>query len=427
MTAAVTRAERPYDPADISSLDFWSGTAKDREKVFAELRAHRPISWHRPVKNGLFEDPNDQGFWAVVRHADLVEVTRRPGDFLSGEGILFESMPKELLDAGQGFIAMDPPRHTKIRRLLASAFTPKQLARIDEHIVANARRIVDDIADKGEIDFVAEVAALVPMHNICDMVGIPEEHRRTVAYESQFPDGWRDPRLLQGAEPLARVAQAILTVHGIAMELVEARRRKPEDDLVTAMVQAEVDGERLTDEEISSIFFLLIIAGNDTTRQSTSHGLKALTDFPDQRAWLMEDLDGRMPMAVEEIVRWATPIMTFRRTAAHDTELGGHHITEGDKVIMFYSSANMDTEVFDRPEQLNLSRSPNKHVAFGGGGIHHCLGAQLARRQLNATFRELLTRLPDIHVVGEPELGTGNFFHTVMSMTAEFTPEKSKA
>lgn len=427
MTAILTRAERPYDPADISSATFWAGTAKDREKVFAELRANRPISWHRPVKNGLFEDPNDQGFWAVVRHADLVEVTRRPGDFLSGEGIMFESMPKELLDAGQGFIAMDPPRHTKIRRLVASAFTPKQLARIDDHIVDNARRIVDDIADKGEINFVSDVAALVPMHNICDMVGIPEEHRRTIAYESQFPDGWRDPRLLQGAEPLARVAQAILTVHGIAMGLVEARRSKPENDLVTALVQAEVDGERLSDEEISSIFFLLIIAGNDTTRQSISHGMKALSDFPEQRAWLMEDLDARLPIAVEEIIRWATPIMTFRRTAARDTELGGHHITEGDKVILFYSSANMDTEVFDHPEQLNLSRSPNKHVAFGGGGIHHCLGAQLARRQINATFRELLTRLPDIHTVGEPELGNGNFFHTVMSMTAQFTPEKSKA
>ena len=421
---AYARAERPYDPADLSSGEFWGGTWRDREKTFAELRAERPISWHRPVHNGLFEDPNDQGFWAVVRHEDLVEVTRRPADFLSGEGILFESMPKELLDAGQGFIAMDPPRHTKLRRLLAAAFTPKQLARIDDHIVGNARRIVDDIAGKGEIDFVTDVAALVPMHNICDMMGIPEEHRRTIAYESQFPDGWRDPRLLQGVEPLTRVAQAIMTVHGIAMELVEERRRKPGDDLVSALVQAEVDGERLTDDEIRAIFFLLIIAGNDTTRQSTSHGMKALTDFPEQRAWLMEDLQGRMPMAVEEIVRWATPIMTFRRTAAHDTELGGHLITKGDKVIMFYSSANMDTEVFEHPEQLNLSRSPNKHVAFGGGGIHHCLGAQLARRQLSATFTELLTRLPDIHTVGEPELGTGNFFHTVMHMRAEFTPEK---
>ena len=424
MTSVLARAERPYDPADISSLEFWSGTAKDREKVFAELRANRPISWHRPVKNGMFEDPNDQGFWAVVRHADLVEVTRRPGDFLSGKGITFESLPLEVLDAAQGFIAMDPPRHTKIRRLMAAAFTPKQLARIDDHIVANSRRIVDDIAAKGEVDFVKEVAALVPMNNICDMVGIPEEHRRTVAYESQFADGWRDPRLLQGAEPLARVFQTVTTVHGIAHELIAARRSKPENDLMTAMVQAEVDGERLTDDDIASIFALLIIAGNDTTRQSIAHGLKALTDFPEQRAWLMEDLDGRMTMAIEEIIRWATPIMTFRRTAAHDTELGGHHITEGDKVIMFYSSANMDTEVFDHPEQLILSRHPNKHVAFGGGGIHHCLGAQLARRQLAATFRELLTRLPDIHVVGEPELGTGNFFHTVMSMTAEFTPEK---
>ncbi len=432
MTApAYTRADRPYDPADVSSHEFWASTAADRERTFAELRANRPISWHRPVANGLFADPNDQGFWAVVRHADLVEVTRRPGDFLSGEGIAFESLPKEILDAAQGFIAMDPPRHTKIRRLMAAAFTPKQLARIDDHIVANARRVVDDAIEQGsatgEIDFVKDVAALVPMHNICDMMGIPEQHRRTIAYESQFPDGWRDPRLLQGAEPLARIAQAIATVHAIAMELIEARRRTPENDLVTAMVQAEVDGERLSDEEISSIFFLLIIAGNDTTRQSISHGMKALTDFGDQRAWLMEDLDGRMPMAVEEIIRWATPIMTFRRTAAHDTELGGQHITQGDKVIMFYSSANRDTEVFDHPEQLILSRHPNKHVAFGGGGIHHCLGAQLARRQIAATFRELLIRLPDIRVVGEPELGNGNFFHTVMSMQAQFTPENAGA
>lgn len=432
MTApAYTRAERPYDPADISSLEFWSGTAKDREKVFAELRANRPISWHRPVKNGMFEDPNDQGFWAVVRHADLVEVTRRPGDFLSGKGITFESIPPELLDAAQGFIAMDPPRHTKIRRLLASAFTPRQLDRIDTHIVANARRIVDDAIEKGgatgEINFVNQVAALVPMHNICDMVGIPEEHRRTVAYESQFADGWRDPRLLQGAEPLARLFQTITTVRAIADELIQERRRAPQDDLMTSLVQAEVDGERLTDDEISSFFVLLIIAGNDTTRQSIAHGMKALTDFPDQRAWLMEDLDGRMTMAVEEIIRWATPIMTFRRTAAHDTELGGQHITVGDKVIMFYSSANMDTEVFDHPEQLILSRHPNKHVAFGGGGIHHCLGAQLARRQIAATFRELLTRLPDIRVVGEPELGNGNFFHTVMSMNAQFTPDTAGA
>lgn len=423
MTSTLTRTQRPYDPADLSSLEFWSGTAVDRERVFAELRAERPVSWHRPVANGLFIDPNDQGFWAVVRHADLVEVTKRHQDFLSGEGIVFESMPQELLDAGQGFIAMDPPRHSKVRRLLVSAFTPRQMARIADRIEANAKRIVDDIADRGEIDFVAEVSALVPMDNICDMVGIPEEHRRTVAHESQFAGGWRDEDLMQGADPMTRLFEAVVTMRTLAGELVAARRADPQDDLLTALVQAEFDGEKLTDDEIISFFGLLMIAGNDTTRQSTSHGMKALTDYPDQRAWLAADLPGRMPAAVEEIVRWATPIMTFRRTAARDCELGGQQITAGDKVVMFYASANWDPEVFDQPEVFDLSRSPNRHVSFGGGGIHHCLGNQLARRQLAAIFTELLTRLPDIAVVGEPTYSNGNFFHGVNKMTARFTPE----
>ena len=424
--AAIPREQRPYDPADLSSLAFWSSTAAEREEVFAELRRERPVSWHRPVDNGLFEDPNDQGFWAVVRHADLVEVTKRHEDFLSGQGIVFESMPQELLDAGQGFIAMDPPRHTKVRKLLASAFTPRQMRRISERIEANARRIVDDIAQRGEVDFVAEVSALLPMHNICDMVGIPEEYRRTVAHEAQFAGGWRDPDLMQGAEPLTRLFQAAVTMREIAAELIAARRAEPADDLLTALVQAEVDGERLTDDEIISFFGLLMIAGNDTTRQSTSHGMKALTDFPEQRAWLLEDLHGRMPTAVEEIVRWATPIMTFRRTAARDCQLGDAEITAGDKVVMFYASANWDDTVIDAPERFDLSRSPNRHVSFGGGGIHHCLGNQLARMQLAAMFTELLSRLPDIEVVGEPVYGNGNFFNAINSMMVRFTPEVSR-
>jgi len=228
-------------------------------------------------------------------------------------------------------------------------------------------------------------------------------------------------------EPLTRLVQSTHTVRGIAQELITERRAEPQDDLLTALVQAEVDGERLTDDEIVSFFGLLMIAGNDTTRQSTSHGMKALTDYPDQRAWLVEDLDGRMGCAVEEIVRWASPIMTFRRTAARDTELNGARITEGDKVVMFYASANWDETVFEHPERLDLSRSPNPHVSFGGGGIHHCLGNQLARRQLAAIFRELLTRLPDIEVVGEPVLSNGNFFHGVNRMQVRFTPERRAA
>lgn len=333
-TAPTKRADRPYDEADLSSHKFWSTTAAEREKTFAVLRAERPISWHRPVEDALIEDPNDQGFWAVVRHADLIEVTKRHDDFLSGEGIVFESMPQELLDAAQGFIAMDPPRHTKIRRLLSSAFTPKQIGRINDQIRGNAKRVVDDIASRGEVDFVPECAALLPMHNICDMMGIPEEIRKEVAFEAQFAGAWNDPELMGDQEVLPRLFQAMSFLREVAGDLITKRREHPEKDLLTNLVQAEVDGEKLTDDDIISFFGLLTVAGNDTTRQSTSHAMKALTDFPEQRAWLMEDFDGRIKGAVEEFVRWATPIMTFRRTASRDCELGGQQITEGDKVIM---------------------------------------------------------------------------------------------
>ncbi len=424
MTASAVA--RPYDLADVSSHAFWAGTAADRERTFAELRRERPISWHPPAADPLFVDPDDQGFWAVVRHADLVEVTRRPEDFVSGEGVVFDSMPKELLDAGQGFIAMDPPRHTQIRRLLVSAFTPRQMARFNGHIVDNARRVVDDIAQQGEVDFVARVAALVPLHNICDMVGFPMADRMTILRAAEFVGGWRDSEVMQGLDPLPRMLEATVTVFGLSARQIAERRSRPEDDLLTALVQAEVDGQRLTDEEIASFLNLLLIAGTDTTRQSTSHGMRALTDFPDQRAWLLADLPGRLPSAVEEIVRWSTPIMTFRRTAARDCELRGQRIRAGEKVVMFYASANWDEEVFDHPELLDLSRSPNPHISFGGGGIHHCLGNQLARRQLAALFAELLTRLPDIHVVGEPVTSSSNFFHGINRMTVRFTPEAAR-
>jgi len=423
-TVAHPRDTRPYDPADISSRAFWSQTAAEREKTYAVLRAKRPVSWHQPVEDMLMKDPNDQGFWAVVRHADLVEVTKRHEDFISGEGIVMESMPQELLDAGQGFIAMDPPRHTKIRRLLSSAFTPKQIRRINDQIEANARRIVDGIAAKGEVDFVPEVAALVPMHNICDMMGIDEADRSKMAYEAQFAGAWNDPELMGDQEPLGRLFEAMLYLGELAGRYIAERRRNPGEDLLSNLVQAEVDGERLTDDEIISFFGLLTIAGNDTTRQSTSHAMKALTDFPEQRAWLMEDLDGRLKGAVEEMVRWATPIMTFRRTASRDCELNGQQITQGDKVVMFYASANWDTEVFEAPERFDLSRNPNPHVSFGGGGIHHCLGNQLARQQLAAIYRELLTRLPDIEVSGEPSYTVSTFFHGVNHLPVRFTPQR---
>lgn len=423
-TSSERRLARPYDDTDLSSNAFWSSTAAEREQTFAALRASNPVSWHRPVEHLLIEDPNDQGFWAVMSHAGLVEVTKRHDDFLSGEGIVMESLPQELLDAGQGFIAMDPPRHTKVRRLLSAAFTPKQITRINEQIRANAKRVVDDLAPKGEADFVPDCAALLPMHNICDMMGVPEDVRRELADEARYAGGWSDPELMGDQEPLPRLFESMLFQREVAADLIAKRRDHPEKDLLTNLVEAEVDGEKLTDDEIISFFGLLTIAGNDTTRQSTSHAMKALTDFPDQRAWLMDDFDARITTAVEEIVRWATPIMTFRRTAARDCELAGKQITQGDKVVLFYASANWDTDVFTDPGTFDLSRNPNPHVSFGGGGIHHCLGNQLARQQLAALFDELLHRLPDIEVCGPPTYTVSTFFHGVNHLPVRFTPAR---
>ena len=208
-------------------------------------------------------------------------------------------------------------------------------------------------------------------------------------------------------------------IHQVAFGLAADRRENPGDDLFSGLVNAEVDGDRLTDADIAAFFVLLAVAGNDTTRQTTSHALKALTDFRDQRAWLLEDFDNRIGGAVEEFIRWATPVMTFRRTAAKDVEIGGQAISAGEKVVMFYSSGNFDTEVFEHPERLDLGRSPNPHVGFGGGGVHFCLGAHVARAQLRAIIGELLHQLPDIQA-GEPAYVPGNFIHGIRSMPCTF-------
>ena len=430
MTISGTRTasgnpDRAYDGADLSSQGFWSTTTADeREETFALLRRERPVTWHRPFEDQLLDDPDDFGFWAVVTYADLKEVTRRHEDFLSGPGILMESLPAEFTEAGQSIIAMDPPRHTLMRRLVSTAFTPKQMRRIEHRIGENARIVVDNLFAKAEaapdgvVDFVAECAALLPMHNICDIMGVPHGERERAAHEASVGVAWNDPEVTGATreERLGRMFEAFTYLHTMATTAVAERRKQPEDDLLTALAEAEVEGEQLTDHEIGSFFVLLNVAGNDTTRQSTSLGLKALCDFPDQRAWLLDDLEGRVQTAMEELVRWATPIMTFRRTAAHDTELHGQEITAGDKLVMFYSSANRDETAIDRPNELDLSRKPNPHISFGGGGIHQCLGNQLARYQLRALFTELLTRAPKIAYVDEPVIAPSNFFHQVKRM-----------
>jgi cytochrome P450 len=419
MTATAATA-RAYDPIDLSSRAFWSTTAQERERSFAELRAERPVSWHPPVEDALMTDPDDPGYWALTRREDIVAVSRNNEVFLSGKGVIFENVPEELLEASQSFLAMDPPRHTFLRKLVSAAFTPRQVRRIEDSIQANAKTIVEELKAAGSgADFVEHCAKELPIRTLSDMVGIPESDRQRVELAADATVSWADPVFLAGRNPLEVLLEAQMTIHQVAFALAAERREHPGDDLFSSLVTAEVDGDRLADADIAAFFVLLSVAANDTTRQTTSHALKALTDFPDQRAWLLEDFDNRIGGAIEEFIRWASPVMTFRRTAATDFEVGGQTIRAGEKVVMFYPSGNWDTEVFEHPERLDLSRSPNPHVGFGGGGVHFCLGAHVARAQLRAIFGELLRQLPDIQA-GEPVYVPGNFIHGIRSMPCTF-------
>jgi cytochrome P450 len=421
MTVATgVSGRRSYDPIDLSSRAFWSTTAAERERSFAVLRAERPVSWHAPVEDSLMPDPDDPGYWAVTRRADIVAVSRNNEVFLSGRGVLFENVPEELLEASQSFLAMDPPRHTKLRKVVSAAFTPRQVRRIEDSIKSNAKTIVEELRAAGSrADFVDLCAKQLPIRTLSDMVGIPESERERVAHAADALVSWADPVYLAGRNPLEVLVENQIYLHQVAGTLAAERRERPGDDLFSGLVNAEVDGDRLSDADVSAFFVLLAVAGNDTTRQTASHAMRALTEFPEQRAWLREDFENRIGTAIEEFVRWATPVMTFRRTAATDVELGGERIRAGEKVVMFYPSGNWDEAAFDHPDRFDLSRNPNPHVGFGGGGVHFCLGAHVARAQLRALFGELLAQLPEIQA-GEPAYVPGNFIHAIRSMPVTF-------
>jgi cytochrome P450 len=413
-------SSRAYDAIDLSSIAFWSTTAAERERSFAVLRAERPVSWHAPIEESLMHDPNDHGYWAVTRRSDIAAVSRNSEVFLSGNGVMFENVPVELLEAAQSFLAMDPPRHTKLRKVVSAAFTPRQVRRIEDSIKSNAKTIVEELRAAGSgADFVDHCAKELPIRTLSDMVGIPESERQKVAHAADAMVSWTDSVYLDGRNPMEVLFESQIYIHQVAGALAAERREHPGDDLFSSLVTAEVDGDRLSDNDIAAFFVLLSVAANDTTRQTTSHAMKALTDFPEQREWLREDFDNRIGTAVEEFIRWASPVMTFRRTAATDFELGGQQILAGEKVVMFYPSGNWDTEVFNHPERFDLSRDPNPHVGFGGGGVHFCLGAHVARAQLRAIFAELLAQLPDIQA-GDPAYVPSNFIHGIRSMPCTF-------
>ncbi|WP_240809773.1 cytochrome P450 [Actinomadura sp. WMMA1423] len=410
---------------NLSDLAFWSLPPERRLAAFARLRERGHPAFFPELKLPFIR--TGPGYYALTRHADVVEASRTPEVFSSEPcSNSIADLPRYMARYFGSMINMDDPRHAKIRRIVSRAFTPRVLSKLETDLQATATRIVDDLERKGSADFVTDVAARLPVQVICDMMGIPEHLRPMVYDRTNIILGLGDPEYTGGRDVLRGGITRIGVLYGLlmamsagyelnhlAMKLARRRRRHPGDDLVSRLVSANVDGESLTDQEIGSFFILLVVAGNETTRNAMTHGLKLFTDNPEQRALLMEDFDARIPGAVEEIVRMATPVIQFRRTVTRDHEMNGQQYRAGDKVLLFYNSANRDAEVFGDPDAFDITRSPNPHVGFGGPGPHFCLGANLARREITVMFRELFTRVPHIRASGEPQMLYSNFINGI--------------
>lgn len=402
---------------DLSATAFWALPAAERELGFAALRREAPVSWQRAPEDVLgLPAPDDAGYWAVTRYEDIRRISRDPATFCSGQGVMFGDAPPEFLEMSMSFLATDAPRHTLLRGLVSSAFTPRQVRRIEEGIRADARTVVDEFLPTGGGDFVELVSKRLPLMTIAQMIGVPDADRDAYVENADALVSVADPEWLGDREPLAVLGTALWELTQAAIEIAEHRSRHPADDLMTALVQASVDGQGLTHAEIGAFFVLLAVAGNDTTRHTTTHAMHALDRHPAQRAGLDE---AGLEVAVEEFIRWATPVMTFRRTATVDTELHGQPIAAGEKVVLFYTSGNRDETAFAEPTRFDVTRDPNRHLGFGGGGPHYCLGASLARTQLRALFGELGTRVPGL-AVGEPEPLVGAFIHGVKRLPCSF-------
>lgn len=419
--SSVAASERKTPEADLGSLDFWGTPAEERDRYFEVLRRSAPISRHEPPEDILgLPDQGRMHYWAIVRYEDIRRISRDPATFRSGDGAQFADAPAEMLEASQSFLAMDAPRHSKLRGLVSAAFTPRQVARIESGIRVNAKRIIEEAATTGGGDFVDLIAKRLPLQTISDMLGVPASDRERVMEAADTLIAAADPEVFGDREPVEVLGGALWTLTEFAGELAAHREKHPGDDLMTALVQAEVDGEKLTHAEIAAFLVLLSVAGNDTTRHTTSHAIRALTLNPEQRALLMEELDARLPDAVEEFVRWATPVLTFRRTTTREVEIHDQRLPPGEKVVLFYHSGNRDESAFERPWEFDLTRSPNHHLGFGGGGPHYCMGASLARTQLTAIFGEMLRVIPDIEA-GEPDLLRSAFIHGIKRMPCTFT------
>ncbi len=409
---------------DLSDVDgFWDKPIEYRHAAFDELRIQPGLPFFAEPEFGSL--PRGRGYYALTRLDDILYATRNPATFISGKGNgTAVDLPPEFLD--QSMISMDDPRHARLRRIVSRGFTTKMVKSLTDNVTQVAKEIVDDVIERGECDAVEDIAAKLPLRIICDMMGIPEKHHQFVFDQTNKMMGVQDPEYVtEGDDAFGALFKAIQELTNFLHALAVQRAENPTDDLISKLLSAEINGEALTPAELAQFFILLTGAGTETTRNAITWGIHLLTENPEQREAWLSDLDGVTPTAVEEIVRWSSPVLFQRRTVAEDAEpveLGGQFLNPGDKVLMYYWAANRDPRHFEHPERFDVRRSPNPHIGYGSPGPHFCLGAHLARLEISVIFRQLLTRIPDIHATSEPVRLKSPLINGIKRLPVAFTP-----
>ncbi|MFV0523392.1 MAG: cytochrome P450 [Acidimicrobiales bacterium] len=395
---------------DLLSVGRYAGAQPHDQ--FDWLRSHDPVHRH--------DEPDGPGFWALTRYDDVRTVGRDSGRFSSTPTIMLTD-PEEgdgvSVDGGHQMMLMaDPPVHTRMRRLVSADFTPRAAARLQPRIAELATQIVDEVVERGECDLVTDLAGEMPSFVIAELLGIPLEDGRRLYH---FTEAVHSSEEVVSHEERAN---AYGQMFAYSQEVYADKRANPADDLATLLATGAIEDRPIDEVDFFLWFLLLVDAGGDTTRNLVGAGMEALFRHPDQLALLRTDVDGLLPTAVEELLRWVSPVIYMRRTATADTEIGGQPIPAGDKVVMYYGAANRDPDVFDQPHQLDIGRTPNQHVAFGGGGPHFCMGSHLARIEISMLLREILTRLDDLESTGEPTWMGSNFIFGPTHLPVSFKP-----
>ncbi len=412
------------DQIDLADSAFWERPLEEREGAFATLRAEKPVPFLREQEMPDVPIATGPGFWSLTRHADILEASRNPEIYCSGKGATsIADLPAQFNEFFGGMINMDDPRHGHQRRIVSRGFTPRALAKLEADVQRRADAVIDRVVERGECDFVAEIATPLPLEIICDLMGIPESQHRMVFERTNIILGLGDAEFGAGSgDVIGAALSAGSDLAALMNEMAELRRQTPRDDLTSALLNADLEEGAMTADELASFFVLLVVAGNETTRNAISHGMKALCDYPDERRKWLADFESLAGSAVEEIIRWASPVIHMRRTCTRDTQLGGQAMKQGDKVVLWYASANRDEKVFADPYRFDVTRTPNDHVGFGGPGPHFCLGANLARREIRVMFERIFQRLPDLEISGPPDRLRSNFINGIKRMPCTFTP-----